>query len=216
MFHAKICGITRVEDALAAAAAGADCIGLNFYPHSKRCVSESQARQIIAALPPGVLAVGLFVNAPTADVCRLFDQLFLSAIQLHGDEPPEYLAQLGQRPVLKAFRYTVDGWSPLVAYLDRCRALNCLPRMVLVDAFQPGHYGGTGHTLDWSALTDWPQHLGELPLVLAGGLTAENVAAAIRTVRPTAIDTASGVESTPGIKDPARLQAFLSTARSAG
>ena len=198
MFHVKICGITRTEDARAAAAAGADAIGLNFYAGSQRCVSRQQAGEIVAQLPAGVLPVGLFVNADAHDVCRLFDELKLGLIQLHGDEPPEYLAQLGTRPVMRAFRLGAEDWQPIVEYLDRCRRLGCLPRMVLIDAFQPGQYGGTGQTADWSLLADWRTRLGDLPLVLAGGLTPENVVAAIEAVHPIAVDTASGVEVSPG------------------
>ncbi len=215
MFQIKICGITRVEDAMAAAEAGADAIGLNFFSGSKRCITADQATQIIASLPDSVLRVGLFVNAVPRDVCQTFDALRLGLIQLHGDEPPEYLAQLGPRPVMRAFRMDAAGWLPILAYLDRCRQLGCLPRMVLIDAFQPGQFGGTGHTADWNQLSNWRSRLGDLPLVLAGGLTADNVAAAIQSVRPAAVDTASGVESRPGVKDLAAVPAFVSHARAA-
>lgn len=213
MFHVKICGITRTEDALAAAAAGADAIGLNFYPGSKRCLDQQRASEIIAQIPTGVLPVGLFVNAEASEVVRLFDELRLGLIQIHGDEPPEYLAQLGDRPTMRAFRMGPDGWPPIVAYLDHCRRLRCLPRMVLIDGFQPGQYGGTGQTADWALLADWRWRLGDLPLVLAGGLTAENVADAVRAVQPAAVDTASGVETAPGMKDPIKVSRFVREAR---
>lgn len=213
MFHIKICGITRIEDARAATEAGADALGLNFYPGSRRCVDPVQAGQIIEQLPPGVLSVGLFVNANAHDVCRWFDELRLGLIQLHGDEPPEYLAELAPRPVLRAFRFGPAGWLPIRDYLDTCGRLGCLPRGVLIDAFQPGEYGGTGQTADWAKLADWRSQLGDLPLILAGGLTAENVADAIRQVRPAAVDTASGVESAPGIKDADKTGRFVQSAR---
>jgi phosphoribosylanthranilate isomerase len=216
MFHVKICGITRVDDARAAAAAGADAIGLNFYAGSKRYVDERAAAEIVAQLPPGVLKVGVFVNAQAADVCRIFDKLQLGLIQLHGDEPPEYLADLGGRPVMRALRMGKEGWEPILGYLDRCRELGCPPRMVLIDAFQSGQYGGTGQTADWSMLAPWRSHLGDLPLVLAGGLTPENVAQAIDAVKPSGVDTASGVEQAPGIKDSSRIAAFVHNAQAAG
>ena len=215
MFQVKICGITRVDDARAAVDAGADCVGLNFFPGSKRCLNEGRAAEIVNALPPQVLPVGLFVNAGPDEVCRLFDKLHFGLIQLHGDEPPEYLLRLGARPVMRAFHMQADGWAPVIDYLDRCRRLGCLPRMALVDAFQPGQYGGTGQTADWRLLSDWRRRLPDVPLVLAGGLTADNVAEAIGIVRPAAVDTASGVESEPGIKDRRKVQSFVRAARRA-
>jgi phosphoribosylanthranilate isomerase len=215
MFQVKICGITRSQDARIAAEAGADAIGLNFFPGSRRSISELRAVEIMTGFPQNLLRVGLFVNAEVGEVCRLFDMLRLGLIQLHGDEPPEYLAQLGTRPVMRAFRLQADGWSPILDYLGRCRELRCLPRMVLIDAFQPGHYGGTGKTADWRLLANWRQYLADMPLVLAGGLTPENVAEAIDAVHPAAVDTASGVESEPGIKNPQKVQAFVQNAQRA-
>jgi phosphoribosylanthranilate isomerase len=116
---------------------------------------------------------------------------------------------------MRAFRLQTDGWPPILAYLDRCGELHCMPRMVLIDAFQPGHYGGTGQTADWRLLAKWRQYLADLPLVLAGGLTADNVANAIDAVHPAAVDTASGVESEPGLKHPQKVQAFVQNARRA-
>ncbi len=215
MFRVKICGVTRNEDARAAAAAGADAVGLNFYAGSKRHVGEQAAAEIVAQLPAGVLAVGVFVNAHARDACRAFDELQLGLIQLHGDEPPEFLAELGGRPVMRALRIGQEGWGPILGYLDRCRELACLPRMVLIEAFQSGQYGGTGRTADWSVLAPWQSHVGDLPFVLAGGLTPENVAQAIEAVKPAAVDTASGVEQCPGVKDTALITAFVRNARAA-
>lgn len=215
MFHVKICGITRTDDARAAAEAGADAIGLNFYEKSPRYIQPAQAAEIACALPAGVLRVGVFVNAAVNHVCRLFDELSLDLVQLHGDEPPELLAQLEGRPCLRAFRIGPQGWSTVTEYLDRCRQLACLPRAVLVDAYDPHQYGGTGQRADWSLLADWRQRLPDMPLVLAGGLKADNVAQAIAAVRPAAVDTASGVEASPGRKDPQQMAAFVREARTA-
>jgi phosphoribosylanthranilate isomerase len=215
VFQVKICGVTSVGDALAACAAGADALGLNLFSGSKRYVIEEEARRIASALPAEVLKVGVFVNAEAAHVRRCAETLHLDLVQLHGDEPPEYLAQLAGQPVLKAFRLSSDGLASVQQYLNRCRQLDCLPAMVLLDAFQAGEYGGTGLALDWPALADWRKRLPEVGLVLAGGLTPENVAQAIQTVRPSAVDTASGVETAPGIKDPAQMQAYITAARQA-
>ena len=122
MFQTKICGITSVEDALAVARAGADAIGLNFYSRSPRHVAEAVASEIVVALPAGIVKVGLFVDTPARDVCRLFDHLQLDLIQLHGDQPPEFLAQVGDRPVMPAFRVGPDGLRPVIAYLALPRA----------------------------------------------------------------------------------------------
>jgi phosphoribosylanthranilate isomerase len=215
MFRIKICGITRVEDALAAAAAGADAIGLNFYPQSARCVGDEQARRIAAAVPAGVARVGVFVNAAAEEIQRTFDRTPLDFVQLHGDEPPELLCQLGDRPIIRVFRMGSGGLAAALAYLDRCRQLGVVPRMVLADAAAGRAYGGTGELADWSALSAYPSAAWHPPLILAGGLTPENVAAAIRAVRPAGVDTASGVEITPGVKDTELMKRFVETARSA-
>lgn len=213
MFHVKICGITSVSDALMAARAGADALGLNFYRRSPRFIAFDAARQIVAAVPEHVTKVGLFVDAVAAEVCRAFDDLGLDLVQLHGNEPPEYLPQLGSRPVMRAFRLSGDGLEPLIEYLVQCRALHATPQRVLLDAHVPGQYGGTGQTSDWSVAAGYAKERDVPPLVLAGGLTPANVAEAIRTVRPAAVDTASGVESSPGHKDPALVAAFVAAAR---
>jgi phosphoribosylanthranilate isomerase len=215
MFQTKICGITNVDDARTVVQAGADAIGLNFYPRSKRCISAELARDIIAAIPPGIVKVGLFVNSPASEICRLFDQLGLDLIQLHGDEPPDYLPQLAPRPVMRAFRLGTEGLPPVVQYLDQCRELNALPTLTLLDSAVQGSYGGTGRTLDWNLASQYAIQPDMPPLVLAGGLTPGNVAQAIRTVRPAAVDVASGVESPPGRKDPALVESFVQAARAA-
>lgn len=215
MFHIKICGVTRPEDAAAAAAAGADAIGLNFYAESPRCVSEAQARAILAAAGGEMTRVGVFVNAPAAEVARTADALELAYVQLHGDEPPETLAELAGRQVIRAFRMDGRGLDPLEEYLERCDELGALPAAVLIDAHRPDQYGGTGTTVDWQLLVDQRSQLGGLPLILAGGLNCENVEEAIGVVKPSAVDTASGVEVSPGIKDPEAIAQFVALARQA-
>lgn len=215
MFRIKICGITTVEDALAATAAGADAIGLNFYERSPRFVSVQRAQEIVAALPPQVAKVGVFVNSLAKGVRATWERACLSAVQLHGDENAEFLQLLAGIPVIRAFRCkeaTLDG---VEAYLRLCEKLGSLPDGVLLDAHAPGSYGGTGQVLDWNAIqTERRKTLG-LPLILAGGLTPDNVAKAIELARPDAVDTASGVESAPGKKDPAMVQAFVAAASAA-
>jgi len=221
MFRIKICGITSVEDALVVARAGADAVGLNFYPKSRRCVDLDTAHQIVGALPEGVVKVGLFVNAGSDQVCETFDRLSLDLIQLHGDEPPEYLRQLGPRPVMRAFRPVAGKLWPVLDYLDECRKLGCLPRLALFDAAVPGQYGGTGQTAVWETAREYARAAEYPPLVLAGGLGPDNVVSAIRSVGPAAVDTASGVESTafpegadtPAKKDARLVQAFVEAAR---
>jgi phosphoribosylanthranilate isomerase len=216
MFTIKICGITNPEDAQLVAHAGADAIGLNFYEASPRYVAVSQARTIVRAVPAGVIKVGLFVRAPADTVCRTFDDLGLDLIQLHGDEPPAFLAELGGRPVMKVFRLGPAGLPSVAAYLDECLRLECSPRLVLFDALVAKVFGGSGNMADWSAARRYREEAMGPPLVLAGGLTVENVAEAIRATGVRAVDTASGVESRPGKKDPAAVAAFVSRAREAG
>ncbi len=212
MFHIKICGITNVDDALAVVDAGADAIGLNFYRYSPRYVKFDRARQIVDALPADFVIVGLFVNSTVRYVSKTFDQLELDLIQLHGDEPPEFLEELNPRPVMKAFRIGPDALGPMYEYLERCSKLGCMPRMVLIEQKVEGKYGGTGKTADWDIVKQYPavaSEKGYPPLVLAGGLTPQNVALAVSTVRPAAVDTAGGVESGPGRKDAAAVEAFV-------
>lgn len=223
MFQIKICGITNVEDALTVVQAGANAVGLNFYPQSLRCVGMETAQQIVAALPGDVVKVGVFVNAPPREVCKTFDRLGLSLIQLHGDEPPEYLQRLGGRPVMRAFRLGAGQLELVLDYLRQCERLGCGPRMALLDAAVQGQYGGTGQLAEWETAARYPQEMGVPPLVLAGGLSPANVAQAIRCVRPAAVDTASGVEvslhtdghHTPGKKDTTLVFAFVRAAREA-
>jgi len=216
MFTIKICGITRPEDAQAIAAAGADAIGLNFYAKSPRAIDADRARTIIAALPPGIVKVGLFVNALPENICHRCDELGLDLIQLHGDEPPDFLLKLGGRPVMKALRAAgSQGISLICDYLSACRTLGCLPRMVLLDAPLKDGFGGSGKLADWSLAKEYQAMEGMPPLVLAGGLKSENVAEAIRATGVRSVDTATGVESQPGIKDAAAVAAFVRAATAA-
>lgn len=215
MFQVKICGITNARDALTVAQAGADAIGINFYARSPRYVTTDVARQIAKAVPKGIVKVGLFVDTPAGQVCRLFDDLQLDLIQIHGDQPPEFLAQLGSRPVMRAFRVGPEGLAPVTAYLHRCRQLKARPALTLFDSSTPGLYGGTGKTGSWKLARQYVEQPDLPPLVLAGGLTCENVMLAILAVRPAGVDAASGVESRPGRKDPIAVAAFVEAARTA-
>ena len=199
------------------ARAGADAVGLNFYPKSARSITLQRAAEIIDRLPDAVVKVGLFVNSAVDEVARTFDELKLDLIQLHGDEPPEFLVALESRPVMRAFPLGPLGLMPVRQYLADCRKLGCLPKFVLIDAYQKGSYGGTGQTADWSVANAYPPDdaVDYPPLVLAGGLTPDNVGDAVRAVHPMAVDTASGVETSPGIKDSDLVSRFVRSAADA-
>lgn len=207
----KICGLTTPADAETAAGAGADWVGLNFHPPSPRFVADEAARAIVRALPASCTPVGLFVDRSAADVAATADRLGLTVVQLHGGEPPETLAALGGLRVVKAFRLrdraAIDA---MIAYLDRCATLGRPPDAVLIDAYAPGLPGGTGLEIGDDLLAMLPA----LPrLILAGGLTPENVAERVRRVHPWMVDVAGGVESAPGCKDPAKVTRFVAAAR---
>lgn len=204
MTRVKICGISCTADALAAARSGVDALGLVFYEHSPRHVSIAQAVQLVAALPPFVTSVGLFVNAEAAFVREVLAAVPLDLLQFHGDETPEYCAQF-DRPYIKAIRVK-DGVDLLQCASDFCSA-----KGLLLDAHVEGVPGGTGATFDWTLI---PQQL-PLPVILSGGLDAENVAAAIRQVRPYAVDVSSGVEASKGIKDAAKIARFIQEVKQA-
>lgn len=201
MTRVKVCGLTSAHDAELVAAAGASAIGLVFWPRSPRVVTVDQARRIVRALPPLVQVVGVFVNATPDQASAIADTVGLDVLQLHGDESVEDWAG-ASRPIMKALTLTTYTDSPWVA---RARA-------VLLDAHDPTRRGGTGETIDWA---DARRRAGERPFVLAGGLTADNVARAIDAARPAAVDVSSGVESAPGSKDRARLRAFFDAVRRA-
>jgi phosphoribosylanthranilate isomerase len=214
VFQIKICGVTRLEDAREAWRAGADAIGLNFYDRSPRYLNPEQAIRWIGALPEGLVRVGVFVNADRRVMVRVATDLKLDAIQLHGDEPAEMLADL-PLPVIRAFRLKSGDLAPVSAYMQSCAERDRWPEMILVDASVPGLYGGTGQTVDWKLAVSVRELAAGSGLVLAGGLTAENVQQGILAVRPDAVDTASGVEAAPGIKDCAKLRDFVHRARQA-
>lgn len=201
----KICGITRPEDGLAAAQVGVDAIGLMFYAGSLRRVSLEQARRVADALPPFVTIVGVFVDPRPRDVEAVLAAVPLQLLQFHGDESPQFCESFAL-PYMKAVR--VRPGLDLVQYASRFSRAKAL----LLDAFVQGAHGGTGQSFDWSLV---PPGLG-LPLVLSGGLNPENVADAIRHVRPWAVDVSSGVEAAMGVKDPQRIAAFMQGVRSAG
>lgn len=197
----KICGITSVADARMVANAGVDAIGLVFYPKSKRNLSIEQAALICQHTPPFVTTVGLFLDAEASFARDVLAAVPLDVLQFHGSETPEYCRQFA-RPYLKAVGMQgLAASGGFTAYADRYPDAQGF----LVDSHAPGAAGGTGLTFDW---TQVPQNYHK-PIILAGGLTAENVAAAIRTSRVYAVDVSSGVESAPGVKDPAKVAAFM-------
>ena len=202
MVKIKICGITNLEDAILAAELGADALGFIFYAQSPRKVDAETACSIIAQLPPFVAAVGVFVDETAAVVQELAARAGLDWVQLHGQESPDYCRNLGHK-VIKGFRIQDEGsLSRLADYRGAAQAL-------LLDTYKKGQVGGTGETFDWH-LARKAKRYG--PIILAGGLTSENVAQAIATAGPAAVDTASGTEAAPGKKDPAKLRAFFKAA----
>jgi phosphoribosylanthranilate isomerase len=202
----KICGITSVADALASVDAGANMLGFNFYPQSPRQISEMQAAKIRPQVPKRVKVVGIFVNRLPADVITLRQSVGLDLVQLHGDESPEVIAELVRTaPVIKAFRLETDFPLDILQEYPGVFAY-------LFDGANRGQYGGTGRTTDWDVARRAAQ---SHRVILAGGLKVENVAAAVRIVRPYGIDVASGVETKPGKKDPGLVREFIQEVRRA-
>nr|CRH06203.1 N-(5'-phosphoribosyl)anthranilate isomerase [Candidatus Magnetococcus massalia] len=199
----KICGITRPEDGWAAHEAGADALGMVFYAKSSRAVTAEQVAQWRGELPPLVTVVGLFVNADPDTVRRTIEMCALDRVQLHGDETPEGAAQFGARS-FKALRVAEAGDLSAAETYSGCG--------LLLDAKVKGAYGGTGASFDWSLLSSWQS---PKPLLLAGGLNPDNVADAVRQVRPYGVDVSSGVEASPGIKDVVKMQRFCAEVRRA-
>ena len=201
----KICGITRLEDALCAAACGADAVGFIFHEASPRYIPPEKARAIIAGLPPGIAKVGVFVNRPAPEVERIAEGCGLDLIQLHGDESPAECRRFPADRIIKAVSpQTAEALLPLEAYQVRA---------FLVDAREPGRYGGTGKRADWAPAARLAQ---ARPLILAGGLGLENMAAALAAVAPGAVDINSGCERAPGIKDHGRMRAIVALIRREG
>lgn len=221
MFRIKICGVTRTEDALAVADAGADAIGLNFYEKSPRYAAPELAKEIVAALDGRLLTVGVFVNRAAEEITAIAEQVGLDAIQLHGDEPDDFALGLPSiSPVIRAFRMDMLGLGPIAERTEAARQAGRAYNAVLVDAAvkpAPGEevaYGGTGHTVDWESVRSGRGGLGGTPLILAGGLKPTNVAKAARVTGADGVDTASGVESSPGVKDASLIRSFVENALS--
>jgi phosphoribosylanthranilate isomerase len=229
VFHVKICGVTTAADAEMVAAAGADAIGLNFVSGSPRALDLPRGLEVAAAIPAGVLRVGVFAGSPTEDMLRIAHALGLDAIQLHGHldgarapvDPPERCGQLAGLPVIRAVRLEAaeGGGDALAAarqWIAAAATSGALPAMVIVDAAvsraaSSGRLGGTGEMVDWTALARADAL--PIPMAVAGGLTPDNVAEAIRITGLSAVDTASGVESAPGRKDLEKVRAFITAAR---
>lgn len=198
----KICGVTTAEDAAMAVQAGADAVGVNLWSGSKRHVALADAGAVLAAVPPGVLKVGVFVNAPAAEVADAIQRLGLDRAQLHGDEQAADYGALDEDQIIKAVRVRDDGSMTGAGDWD--------PGLWLYDAYVDG-FGGGGVTAPWPSIA----RAAKRPFLLAGGLGPENVAEAIRATRPDGVDVASGVERRPGAKDPAKVAAFIAAARGA-
>jgi len=201
----KICGITNVEDAHAAAALGADALGFNFVPGTPRYIEQQVAERIISHLPPFITTVGVFADAPPEAISQIIRACGLDAAQLHGSETPEYCTDVGARhdvPLIKAFRIKDrQSLSPIPKYKVSA---------YLLDTYVKGKKGGTGETFNWDLAREAKAY-GRI--IIAGGLTPENVAQAVQHVRPYAVDVGSGVESSPGKKDHAKIKAFIQNVR---
>lgn len=244
VFRIKICGIMTADDALLAAEAGADAIGLNFYDKSPRFVPADRAAEIVERLreeypAERVRVFGVFVNASLDDIIWTIRETDLYGpekgfgIQLHGDEPPELLRDLHNEglgrtgdlfqvlghvpvvPVVRAFRCRGPDLAKEADYLQSCQRLGSLPQALLLDAYSATQYGGTGECVDWAAVRRERSKLHGVPVLLSGGLTPANVAEAIDRARPEGVDVASGVEKAPGQKDAAKVYAFVAAAKKA-
>lgn len=204
MARVKVCGITNLDDARLCVEAGAYALGFNFYPKSPRYLSPLAATEIIRQLPEGVFAVGVFVNEPDSVAIKAKAKLAgIHAVQLHGEESPAFCNSLNDLYIIKALRVG-DDFQPAEAARFETDA-------ILLDGFKAGMYGGTGQAFDWTVAALTREFVGKL--FLAGGLNATNVGRAIRTVQPYAVDVCSGVESSPGRKDPVKLRAFMEAIR---
>ena len=206
MTRVKVCGITNLADALAALSAGADMLGFNFYRRSPRYVSPIEARRVIERLPHGVACVGVFVNeSAPGDVIDIAREAGLGAVQLHGDETPDFCRELRGLTTIKALRVGADYTPESAASYDT--------DAVLLDAYVAGARGGTGHTFDWALAALTRERVPQL--FLAGGLNPDNVSSAVAAVRPHAVDVCSGVETSPGHKSPELMRRFVEQVREA-
>lgn len=204
----KICGITNLDDALAAVAAGADALGFNFYKPSPRYITPQSAREMVDRLPASILAVGVFVNEETPESVRnIASEAGVAALQLHGDESPAYCRELADRFVIKTLAVSTNFDNRMVHAYET--------QAVMLDTKDNALRGGTGRRFDWSIAQQVTKQVNQLgkKLFLAGGLSPENIAEAIETVRPYAVDACSALENKPGIKDHTRLRAFVHAAR---
>ena len=199
MTRIKICGITNADDAGAAVDAGADALGFIFYPRSPRYVTPERVREIVATLPPLLTTVGVFVNDTPDRVNAVTRECRLNAVQLHGDESPGQCLDI-EHPVIRALRVRDASW---IADAEQYQV-----SAFLLDTYAPDKFGGTGQTFDWAVVEGQPYRI-----ILSGGLNPENVGEAIRRVRPYGVDTSSGVESQPGVKDHAKMRAFIDAVR---
>jgi phosphoribosylanthranilate isomerase len=207
----KICGVTSPADVAACVAAGADAVGINFHPASPRYVDPRQSQLLLRSIPPLMAGVGVFVGLPFRQITAMAYQLGLRTIQFHGDNreasdpfPFSLIAAVRVRDR--------NSLREIDSYLETCRACGHLPAAVLVDAFVEGKEGGTGQSAPWNLIAGYKPGV---PIILAGGLTPENVAEAIRVVRPDGVDVATGVEELPGRKDPDKVRRFVANAREA-
>jgi phosphoribosylanthranilate isomerase len=202
MAQIKICGITNIEDGLAAALAGADALGFVFHPASPRYVTPGRVREIIGSLPSGLCTVGVFVNLAAEEVLQIAELCGLDFIQLHGSETREYCRRFPLERLIKALSFRSDGeFSSMADYPARA---------FLVDAHDPVHFGGTGKTCDWNLAG---KAAARHPLILAGGLREANIIAALEAVRPLAVDISSGVEAQPGKKDHEKIRSVIAAVR---
>lgn len=211
----KICGINDPATIGPIAALRPDAVGFNFYAGSRRSVTVERAAEAIRLLPVGIEPVGLFVNHTLDEIRATCAATGIRTVQLHGDETPEFAAALAELRVIRVYRIGAEGLSRIGDDVRECRRLGLEPSACLVDAAVAGRYGGSGATAPWDVIAgewnrdEWP------PLVLAGGLTPENVGAAVARVRPWGVDVASGVESSAGVKDPSMVVRFIAAARGA-
>ncbi len=207
MVKVKVCGITNLNDALSACHSGADAVGFILYPKSKRFIKAKEVRKITSQLPPFLTKVGVFVNEDPRDVLEILSYAHLDFAQLHGDETPEECDYVGANRVIKVFRLkSEEEVEKIRPYLGKVRA-------VLLDTYDSKVYGGTGKPFDWKVALRVKEEFPELPLILSGGLTPENVKRAVETVKPYAVDVSSGVEAEPGVKDGEKVRAFVRNAK---
>ena len=226
----KICGIRDRQTADVVAKLGADAVGLNFYAKTPRQIDVGSAAEVVSRLNSTAVMdsantsgpvepVGLFVNHSTDEIVTICQQSGIGTVQVHGDEPPELLAEIQNRlpelNIIRAFRFGDAGLQPLQEYVTKCNELRVSIWACLVDSHVEGSYGGTGTTVAWQRLREEFSAVDLPPLILAGGLDADNVADAIKTVRPWGVDTASGVEFSPGQKNPHKVEQFINNARKA-